>query len=92
MVQDYLPPGINELNKYYLYDAKAFFEASQKLKLPSIICSTVPENNDPEISDFFVSNKVTPLQGLEEALNAVKRSYKFNQRYKEFFISSIESR
>ncbi len=89
LVQDYLPPGINELNKYYLYDAKAFFEASQKLKLPSIICSTVPENNDPEISDFFVSNKVTPLQGLEEALNAVKRSYKFNQRYKDYLDGKV---
>jgi acyl-CoA synthetase (NDP forming) len=89
LVQDYLPPGINELNKYYLYDAKAFFEASQKLNLPSIICSTVPENNDPEISDFFVSNKVSPLQGLEEALNAVKRSYKFNQRYQDYLDGKV---
>ena len=89
LVQDYLPPNINELNKYYLKDAEAFFKASRKLNLPTIICSTVPENNDQKIGDYFVKNKVTPIQGLEEALNAVKRSYKFYQRYNEFIEGKI---
>ena len=89
LVQDYLPPNINELNKYYLKDAEAFFKASRKLNLPTIICSTVPENNDQKIGDYFVNNHVTPIQGLEEALNAVKRSYKFYQRYHEFIKGKV---
>mgnify|MGYP001273769842 CR=1 FL=1 len=89
LVQDYLPSGINELNKYYLNDAKEFFGAAQTNHLPSIICCTVPENNDPEINDYFVSQKVTPMQGLEEALNAIKRSLEFYNRHQDYLNNEV---
>ena len=89
LVQDYLPPNINELNKYYLKDAKEFFKASRKCNLPTIICSTVPENNDQTINDYFVSEKVTPMQGLEESLNAIKRSFIFYKRYQDFLNNKV---
>jgi len=90
LVQDYLPPNINELNKFYLYDAKAFIKEAKLKNLPTIICSTVPENNDPDISNFFVSQGVTPIQGLEEALNAINRSNKFYQRYQDFSLGKVK--
>ena len=90
LVQDYLPPNINELNKFYLYDAKAFIKEAKLKNLPTIICSTVPENNDPDISNFFVSQGVTPIQGLEEALNAINRSNKFHQRYQDFSLGKVK--
>ena len=90
LVQDYLPPNINELNKFYLYDAKAFIKEAKLKNLPTIICSTVPENNDPDISNFFVSQGVTPMQGLEEALNAINRSYKFYQRHQDFLLGKVK--
>ena len=46
--------NINELNKYYLKDAKEFFKASRKCNLPTIICSTVPENNDQKIDTLII--------------------------------------
>ena len=90
LVQDYLPPDINELNKFYLNDAKEFLEAAKNKKIPSIICCTVPENNDPAINEYFVSQNVTPMQGLEEALNAVNRSFNFFNRRQDYLNKEVK--
>ena len=86
LIQDYLPPNINknnESNKFYLNDAKEFLKAAHKKDIPNVICSTLQENMDTEIGDYLSSQKTSPMQGLDEALNSIFRSYKFYKRYNE---------
>ncbi len=86
LIQDYLPPEINktnESNKFYLNDAKEFLNAAYKKGIPKVICSTLQENMDKEIGDYLSSKKTSPMQGLDEALNSILRSYKYYKRYTE---------
>ena len=70
-VQDYPPPELDESKPYYLSDAKSFIEASSKVRIPSAICSTLPENMDQSTREMLVENGVAPMQGIHEALNAI---------------------
>ena len=73
----------NESNKFYLNDAKEFLNAAYKKGIPKVICSTLQENMDKEIGDYLSSKKTSPMQGLDEALNSILRSYKYYKRYTE---------
>jgi acyl-CoA synthetase (NDP forming) len=70
-VQDYPPPELDESKPYYLSDAKSFIEASSKVRIPSAICSTLPENMDQSTREMLVENGIAPMQGIHEALNAI---------------------
>ena len=73
-VQDYPPPELDESKQYYLSDAKSFIEAGRKVKIPSAICSTLPENMDQSTREMLVENGVAPMQGIHEALEAISAS------------------
>lgn len=71
LVQDYPAPGLDESQIYYRNDAVAFAEAASERGLPAAICSTLPENMDAETRELLIENGVAPMQGLQEALNAI---------------------
>jgi acyl-CoA synthetase (NDP forming) len=71
LVQDYPLPGLDESKQLYLNDAVAFVEATRARNLPAAVCSTLPENLDKDTRDFLISQGVAPLQGIDEALNAL---------------------
>jgi len=73
-VQDYPPPELDESKPFYLSDAKSFIEASSKVRIPSAICSTLPENMDQSTREMLVENGVAPMQGIHEALEAISSS------------------
>ena len=73
-VQDYPPPELEESKPYYLNDAKSFIEASSKVRISSAICSTLPENMDQSTREMLVENGIAPMQGINEALEAISTS------------------
>jgi len=83
LVQDYPKPGLDEGKIFYLNDAKELIKASNKVKIPLAICSTLPENIDEETREFFISKKISPMQGLQEALNSIHKSYQFYLKREE---------
>ena len=81
LLQDYPAEGLQDSHKFYLSDAKAFIEATKKMKIPAAVCDTFPENMLRKTRELFISLGVSPLQGLEEAVNAISLAAKCNKRY-----------
>jgi acyl-CoA synthetase (NDP forming) len=73
-VQDYPPPELDESKPFYLSDAKSFIDAGSKVRIPSAICCTLPENMDQSTREMLVENGVAPMQGIHEALEAISSS------------------
>jgi len=73
-VQDYPPPELDESKPFYLSDAKSFIDAGSKVRIPSAICCTLPENMDQSTRKMLVENGVAPMQGIHEALEAISSS------------------
>ena len=90
LVQDYPAPGLEDSKISYLNDAKAFIEASARLKISSAICSTFPENLTEEIRSLSISNKVAPMQGLRETLIAIKSTAEIKTLAKQIKLSEIK--
>ena len=82
LLQDYPAEGLDESQNLYLNDAHAFIKAAQTLNLPAIICSTFPENMKKSIRDNFLKHKITPMLGIEDALQSIKLAsdYKMKQK------------
>ena len=57
----------------------AFARASKEQGLPAIICATLPENMDLETRELLITKGVAPMQGIHEALNAIRDSADWNQ-------------
>ncbi len=72
MVQDYPAPGLDESLGFYRNDALAFGAAAKARGVPAAICSTLPENIDPETRALLIDEGIAPLQGLHEAANAIQ--------------------
>ena len=89
-VQDYPPPELDESKPYYLSDAKSFIEASSKVRIPSAICSTLPENMDQSTREMLVENGVAPMQGIHEALNAISAAAWYFGRRETILKNGIE--
>ncbi|MEE2774653.1 MAG: acetate--CoA ligase family protein [Pseudomonadota bacterium] len=83
LVQDYPARGFEDAKISYLNDAKSFIEASEKLKIPSAICSTFPENLTQDIRLLLVKSKVAPMQGLRETLIAINSAALLKTRQKK---------
>jgi acyl-CoA synthetase (NDP forming) len=79
LVQDYPAEGLDESRVYYLNDAKAFIAAARARGIPAAICSTLPENIDAETRRFLIDEGVAPMQGIDEALNAVRAACRWSQ-------------
>lgn len=80
LVQDYPAAGLDESQVYYRNDAIAFAEAASDEGLPAAICSTIPENMDHETRDMLIARGIAPMQGIHEALNAVRDAAWWAQR------------
>ena len=78
LVQDYPLPGLDQSKIYYQNDASAFAEAAAEHSLPAAICATLPENLDAETREFLIQRGVAPMQGLNEALNAIAAAAGWN--------------
>lgn len=72
LVQDYPAEGLDESLVFYRNDALAFADAAGDAGLPAAICATIPENMDRETRELLIARGVAPLQGIHEALNAVR--------------------
>ena len=71
IVQDFPLPGLDESKPSYLSDTRAFIAATAKAGVPGAVCSTLPENIDRQTRELLIKEKVTPLQGIHEAVIAV---------------------
>ena len=74
IVQDFPLEEVNESKSYYLNDATAFINATHQHGLPGVVCSTLPENIDQQTREMLIQNAVVPLQGIHDALDAIKKS------------------
>ncbi|QGX97565.1 CoA-binding protein [Roseovarius faecimaris] len=83
LVQDYPAEGLDESQIFYRNDAGAFAEAAAEAGLPAAICATIPENMDRETRELFISRGVAPMQGIHEALNAMRDAAWWAGRRKE---------
>ena len=72
LVQDYPAKGLDESKIYYQNDAIAFRNATRSFGIPAAICSTLPENLDLQTRRELIEQGIAPMQGLHEALNAIK--------------------
>ena len=77
MVQDY--PVLVGGNSYapYLADARAFETATRAAGIPGVVCSILPENLDGEVRDLIAAGGVAPLQGINDALQALAGAARF---------------
>ncbi|MFK7939887.1 MAG: acetate--CoA ligase family protein [Roseovarius sp.] len=80
LVQDYPAAGLDESKHFYTNDGLAFAEAAAEAGLPAAIIATIPENMDAETRALFISKGVAPMQGIHEALNAVRDAAWWAQR------------
>ncbi|MCP5089275.1 MAG: CoA-binding protein, partial [Rhodobacteraceae bacterium] len=72
LVQDYPAPGLDNSKTCYQNDAATFTRAAAEQNLPAAICATIPENLDLETRQFLIGQGVAPMQGIHEALNAIR--------------------
>lgn len=79
LVQDYPSTGLDESRVNYLNDAKAFIAAARANCIPASICATLPENLDLETREFLVAEGVAPMQGIDEALNALGAAVRWRE-------------
>ncbi len=83
IVQDFPFPGLDETKPLYLNDTRAFIAAVKEAGVPAAVCSSLPENMDLETRDFLVREGIAPLQGIHEALNAIKVAAWYGKRRTE---------
>jgi acyl-CoA synthetase (NDP forming) len=72
LVQDYPAADLDETEMLYLNDGLAFAGAAKEAGLVAAICATIPENMGVHIREAFIARGVAPMQGLHEALNAIR--------------------
>jgi acyl-CoA synthetase (NDP forming) len=82
LVQDYPAEGLDESKHFYTNDGLAFAEAAAEAGLPAAICATIPENMDAETRERFIARGVVPMQGIHEALNAIRDAAWWADRHK----------
>lgn len=79
LVQDYPAKGFDDFKDHYLADGNAFADAALEHNVPAAICSTLPENMDEETRAHFISRGIAPMQGINEALEAIAASVRWHK-------------
>ncbi len=79
LVQDYPPVEIGDDRPLYQADARAFICATRDAGIPAAVCSSLPENLDSQTQATLISNGVAPLQGINEAVSAIRAAAVFGQ-------------
>ncbi|MFQ1702661.1 acetate--CoA ligase family protein [Loktanella agnita] len=77
LVQDYPAAGLDDTKPYYLADGLAFAQVAKAHDIPAAICSTISENMDADTRATLIEAGVAPMQGLQEALNAMLHAAKW---------------
>ena len=72
LVQDYPAAGLDASKIYYENDARAFATAAKEQGIPAAVCATLPENLGVNTRRQLIANGVAPMQGIQEALNAIR--------------------
>ena len=80
MVQDYPAVVADADRSYYENDTEAFIAATRDAGIPAAICSTLPENLDRPAREVMSGGGVAPLQGIEEAVQAIARAACYGER------------
>jgi len=74
IVQDYPASGLDESKIYYRNDTESFIAAVKTRHIAGAVCSTIPENLDPETREFLIRKGIAPMQGISECLAAIAAS------------------
>ena len=82
LIQDYPPKAIHADNSHYVSDGVSFTSVMNECDIPSAICSELSENIDQEIRESMINRGVTPLQGIDRGLDAIRNAcvYGANRR------------
>ena len=91
LLQDYPAKGLEDSEMSYINDARAFIKSAKTLGIPAIICSTFPENMKKSIRENFLSQKIAPMLGVDDALEAIKLASDYNIKQKRAKNTSIRS-
>ena len=90
MLQDYPAEGLDESEISYINDASAFITSAKALNMPAMICSTFPENMKKTIRDDFLEKKISPMLGIEDAIESIKLASKYKFKQKQSRQISVE--
>lgn len=90
IVQDFPPPGLDESKPSYLSDTRTFIAATAKAGVPGAVCSTLPENIDRQTRELLIAEKVAPLQGIHEAVNAISAAA-WHGRQRAFVLRNVSA-
>lgn len=71
LVQDYPTPESGIGSDQYHADARSFINATRAAGIPAAVCSSLPENIEEQTRRMLIAGGVTPLQGIQEALQAI---------------------
>ncbi len=83
LVQDFPNAQINDTEKFYLNDTRAFINECKLAGYTPIICSTLPENINEDIGNKILKLGGVPMQGIFNCLKAIKHLldyYNFNNK------------
>ena len=83
LVQDFPNPKINDTEKFYLNDTRAFINECKLAGITPIVCSTLPENINEDIGNKILNLGGVPMQGIFNCLKATKHLldyYNFNDK------------
>jgi acetate---CoA ligase (ADP-forming) len=86
LIQDYPAIGLDESKHYYLADANAFIKTVKRAGIPGAVCCIFSENMDEHTKSHLISNKLAPMQGLNEALDALKASIHWYSRHAKILL------
>jgi acyl-CoA synthetase (NDP forming) len=74
VIQDFPPKHIHPDNTLYRNDAASFASAINAVGIPGAVCSDLPENIDKESREIMIAAGVTPLQGIDSGLDALRNA------------------
>lgn len=89
IVQDYPVNQPAESLEPYHSDARAFARATREAGLPAAVCTGLSENIDQKTREILIASGVSPLQGIEETLDAIAGAAKYGIRRQQVLSSGV---
>lgn len=71
-IQDYPPESFDADASFYRADGKSYMEAVNRAGIPAGICSELSENFDKASRDLYTEGGITPMQGFDRGLDAIR--------------------
>ena len=79
-IQDYPPESFDADSRYYRADGKSYMDAVNHAGIPAGICSELSENFDRLSREYYVDGGVTPMQGFDRGLDAIRLAVAYGER------------